>query len=245
MNIPDYISPLIGYRVWRWNATGLHSLNGEPWLAGRPLEAGCLAAPPGTTIGGFARAKQSSHEVPDLDCTCGVYAAKNHEHLRQFGYERRGVHGEVYLWGNVVEHKLGWRARFAYPKTLFLPFHLVPFTLAELDARLNTLTPFGIDIFVLRDDQRVRLWSSGSGYDTAGVDLLIQMRQEHYLRQKQARTLRRGDRVSLLGRGIGIVEQANEKEASVILGNRVLLRIARKDIVLDQQNRRWECNANN
>jgi hypothetical protein len=44
-----------------------------------------------------------------LDCTCGVYAAKNIEHLRQLGYEGRGIRGEVHLWGTVVEHELGWR----------------------------------------------------------------------------------------------------------------------------------------
>jgi len=93
MIIPDYIMPLVGYRVWRWNdATGLKSLNGEPWLPGRPLAAGCRVA---------------AHELPHSDCTCGVYAARNLEHLRQFGYEQRGIHGEVYLWGTVVEHKLG------------------------------------------------------------------------------------------------------------------------------------------
>jgi hypothetical protein len=55
-----------------------------------------------------------------LECTCGVYAAKNIEHLRQLGYEGRGIRGEVHLWGTVVEHELGWRAQFAYPKSLVL-----------------------------------------------------------------------------------------------------------------------------
>ena len=70
-------------------------------------------------------------ELPHPDCTCGIYAAKNIEHLRQFGYERRGIQGEVYLWGTVVEHKLGWRAQFAYPKSLFLPPDAIPFTLSS------------------------------------------------------------------------------------------------------------------
>ena len=26
MTVPDYLSPIIGYRVWRWNAAGLKSL---------------------------------------------------------------------------------------------------------------------------------------------------------------------------------------------------------------------------
>ena len=134
MNIPDYILPVIGYRVWRWNATGRKSLNGEPWLPGRPLAAGCRAAARGAIVG-RAKALHGAHELPHSDCTCGVYAAKNREHLRQFGYEQCGIRGEVYLWGTVVEHERGWRAQFAYPKSLFLLPDAIPFTLTETDAR--------------------------------------------------------------------------------------------------------------
>ena len=178
MNIPDYISPIVGYRVWRWNATGLKSLNGEPWLPGRPLAAECRAAARGTIVGP-AKAVHDAHELPHPDCTCGVYAAKNIEHLRQFGYEGRGIHGEVYLWGTVVEHKLGWRAQFAYPKSLFLPPDAIPFTLTEIDARLKTLIAFGTDIFILREhesipllEERLRLRRGGIGLpnqDAQGV----------------------------------------------------------------------------
>jgi hypothetical protein len=51
--------------------------------------------------------------------------------------------------------------------------------------------------------------------------------------------------VAVLGRGIAVVEQAGNKEVMVVLGNRLVLKIARNDIVLNQQNRRWECEANN
>ena len=109
--MPDYISPIVGYRVWRWNATGLKSLNGELWPPGRPLVAGCRATARGTIVG-RAKAVHDARELPYSDCTCGVYAAKSLEHLSRLGYEERGIHGEVYLWGTVVEHKLGWRAQF-------------------------------------------------------------------------------------------------------------------------------------
>jgi hypothetical protein len=42
-----------------------------------------------------------------------------------------------------------------------------------------------------------------------------------------------------------VVEQAGNKEVMVVLGNRLALRIARKDIVLNQQNMRWECESHN
>lgn len=107
MRIPDYISPIVGYRVWRWDATGLKSLNGEPWFPGRPLAAECKVAAHGNVSP--VKAAHAAHELPRWDCTCGVYAAKDIGRLRQFGYVgARGIHGEVYLWGNVVDHKLGW-----------------------------------------------------------------------------------------------------------------------------------------
>ncbi len=243
MRIPDYISPIVGYRVWRWNVTGLKSLNGEPWLPGRPLAAGCRAAAGGRIVG-HAKAAHGAHDLPNSDCTCGVYAAKNMEQLRQFGYEGRGIHGEVYLWGNVVEHKLGWRAQFAYPKSLFLPPDAVPFTLGEIDVRLKMLIAFGTEIFIIGDHESIRFWKNSSGFDTAGLDYLIKTRKEYYVRRQRERTLKKGDRVGVLGRGIAVVAQADNKEASLVLWNRLVLRIARKDIVLNQQNMRWECEAN-
>ena len=159
--------------------------------------------------------------------------------------ERFGVHGEVYLWGKVVEHERGWRAQFAYPKTLFLVPDTIPFSLSEIDARLKTLTEFGTDIFILHDRERVALWKNGSGYDAAGLDYLINRRKEYYVRRGSERTLRKGDRVALLGLGIAVVEPTDGKEVGLVLGNRQVLRVARKDIALNQQNMRWECEANN
>lgn len=41
-SVPDYVLPIIGYRVWQWDVAGLRSLNGEPWRPGKPLEARCI-----------------------------------------------------------------------------------------------------------------------------------------------------------------------------------------------------------
>ena len=242
MKIPDYISPIIGHRVWRWNATGLKSLNGEPWLPGRPLAAGCRAASHGVIVG-YAEAAHDAHEPPQTDCTCGIYASKSRGQLRETGYERYGICGEVQMWGTVVEHKLGWRAQFAYPKALYLPLDILPFTLAEIRSRLEALTLYGSDIFVLGNSESLPLWGKNSGFDTAGVDCLMEIGKEYYVRRQRERTLKKGDRVAVLGRGIAVVEQADDKEALVVLGNRIVLRIDRKEIVVNEQNNRWECDA--
>ena len=184
MNVPDYISPIIGYRVWRWDDAGLRSLNGKPWSPCKPLAAKC----------GVGKA-HDAHEVPQTDCTCGVYAAKNLEHLRQFGYEGRGIHGEVYLWGTVVEHELGWRAQFAYPKSLALPADLIPSDTKEMESRLGALAAYDTDIFIVGGGQKIPLCRRGLGYDAAGLDYLIGKRTQYYDRRQRNRTLKKGDRV--------------------------------------------------
>jgi len=37
----------------------------------------------------------------------------------------RRVTGEVYLWGRIIRHELGYRAVFAYPKILYVPARLL------------------------------------------------------------------------------------------------------------------------
>jgi preprotein translocase subunit YajC len=244
MKIPDYISPVVGYRVWHWDATGLKSLNGERWLPGRPLAAVCRAGANGF-ISGLARVTHYPNELPYLKCTCGVYAAKTIEHLHQCGYKKFEVHGEVYLWGTVVEHERGWRSQFAYPKTFFLAPDTIPFSLSEINTLLRTLADFGSDILLLHDCERVALWKKGSGFDAAGLDYLIKARKEYYVHRQQQRTLKKGDRVAVLGHGIAVVEQVDGKEVHVALVNRIALRIGRKEIVLNEQNNRWECEATN
>jgi hypothetical protein len=173
-----------------------------------------------------------------------VYAAKNREHLHEIDYERFGIHGEVYLWGTVVEHRLGWRAQFAYPKGLFLPPDRVPIKITELDARLKTLIEYGADIFLVGNHENICFWTKESGFDAAGVDYLLKTRQEYYIRRLHERTLKKGDRVAVFGYGIAVVEHTDEREALVVVGKRVVLRIALKDVILDQQYMRWECEAN-
>jgi preprotein translocase subunit YajC len=140
-----------------------------------------------------------------------------------------------------TKHTLGWRAQFAYPKNLVLPLHLLPFTLAELNARLHSLTAFGTDILVLRNGETIRLWKHDTGYDANGLDYIISLRHDHYVRQQHERMLKNGDRVALLGQGIAVVQQTDHQVALVVLGNGVSVRIARKNIVLNKQNMRWEC----
>ena len=220
MRIPDYISPIVGYRVWKWENTGLKSLCGDRWHPGQSLAARCRASAVVGPIAGRTEAVHDAHEPPQSNCTCGVYAVKTLHHFRSAGYERYGIHGEVYLWGTVVDHELGWRAQFAYPKTLFLPYD--------------------IDIFIFGSGQGIPLCRRGWGFDAAGLDYLIGKRTQYYVRRQRDRTLMRGDRVAVLGRGIAVVEHADETEVHALLRNRIMLKMRRKDIAWNRQNMRWE-----
>jgi len=196
------------------------------------------------SISGLSKpAAHDAADLPSLKCTCGLYAAKNIEHIEKCGYGKFGVRGEVYLWGRVVEHERGWRAEFAYPKSLALLPAAIPFSLSEINTRLKTLTHFGMDIFLLRDREKVALWKRGSGFDVTGLDYLIKTRKEYYVCRRGERTLRKGDRMAVLGHGIAVVERVDGKEVHLALGNRLLLRIPRKEIVVNEQNNRWECEA--
>jgi hypothetical protein len=54
------------------------------------------------------------------------------------------------------------------------------------------------------------------------------------------RSFMKGDRVAILGRGIAVVEHADDTEVQALLRNRIIVRMRRKDIAWDRQNMRWE-----
>jgi len=239
MSIPDYISPIVGYRTWKWETTGLKSLCGERWHPGQSLAARCRASAVVGPIVGRSEAADD-HDAPQANCTCGIYAVKTLHHFRSAGYERFGIYGEVYLWGTVVEHELGWRAQSAYPKNLFLSPDTLPFSLSEIQSRLEMLTTYRIDIFVADPKGNIPLWAKESGYRPAGLDYLIERSKQDHDRRRQERTLKRGDRVAVLGRGIAVVAQVGGKWIQAVVLNKCVLRIARKHISWDDQNMRWE-----
>jgi hypothetical protein len=239
MNTPDYISPIVGYRVWQWDNDGLHSLNGEPWFPNRPLVASCRAFA-SRTIAGRNVAAHSANPAPQENCSCGVYAAKTLEHLRGTQYWQYGIHGEINLWGTIVEHERGWRAQFAYPKSLFLPHDTFPFTFATILSRLKSLLGYRADIFVADLNGNIPLWANDSGYDSAGLDYLIEKSKQYYDRRRQERTLKKADRVALLGVGIAVVERVDNQHVHAVLRNRHALKIPHNDIAWDEQNMRWE-----
>jgi hypothetical protein len=180
------------------------------------------------------------HDAPKADCRCGVYASKSLDDLRSMRFWDCGVRGEVWLWGTVVEHERGWRAEFACPRTLILPTDILPITLAEIQSRLDSLVAYRCDISIAHDAESIPLWRKESGFAAAGLDFLTHRGGGWYVRRKQRRTIERGDRVAILGRGIGVVEHADGTRVFAVLGKRERVRFLRRDISWNDTYSRWE-----
>jgi hypothetical protein len=112
------------------------------------------------------------HQAPQINCSCGIYAAKSAEQLARLGLRLHGIRGEVHLWGTIVEHSLGWRAQFAYPKSLVLSTYTVTRDVQEAKSRLATLTAYDADISLANGETDIRLWTKESGYHKKGLDAL-------------------------------------------------------------------------
>jgi hypothetical protein len=121
---PDVIGHVEGWRAWRvprqpplfGTAPKLHSASyAYYWTPRVKARAECD--------------RGHDDHVPGETCSCGFYAAKTLDQLRQMGYSTYDENGEfvrvvgqMALWGKVIEGSQGWRAEFAYPATLFVPF---------------------------------------------------------------------------------------------------------------------------
>lgn len=257
--VPDmYIEPFTAYRAWNWTEQGVTSLNGALWTPKQAFEAKChyaddlrsmrAAAP---TMAAKKFRDKHAHSIPDLDCTCGMYAGINMQHLINIGYIQRGLHGEVSLWGRLHRHSLGWRAQYAYPKFFVVPSNMIPFRLDEAKQRLNVLTDFGVDIYLQPEreasvgQEKIPLWIREYGYSQQGISFLIEKRQKWYSGEKAKHTLAKGDRLAVFssvnGGGIGVVSQIDGDEMFYTLFNQnVVYRKKVKDVVWNERNWRWE-----
>jgi hypothetical protein len=105
--------PIVAWRSWALTgrSDGTHLLlrpvagRAHPW---RPREAATAAC----------RRTGAFHEAPALDCTCGLHGSQTLDILRRT--KCPAVLGRAALWGRVIEHELGFRARHAYPQRLRL-----------------------------------------------------------------------------------------------------------------------------
>ena len=257
--VPDtYIEPFVAYRAWNWTTEGVTSLNRELWTPKQAFEAKCpqhedlrsMQAACGTP-----EAKKfwcgRRHDVPDPNCTCGMYAGINMKHLIDIGYIQRGIHGEVSLWGRLYRHTLGWRAQYAYPKYFVVPANMVPFKVEEAQKRLAVLIEFDVDTYVQPEreahvgQQTIPLWVKGYGYSTQGTEFLIERWKNWNSTKIEHAPLAAGDRVAVCSDfndgGIGVVKEIRGDEMYYTLfSSNVIYHKKIKDVVWNERNWRWE-----
>jgi hypothetical protein len=234
MNVPDYISPFTAYRTWHWEPDGtVLSLNTARWLPGEAHVAKCN--------------NNHSHESPDRECTCGIYAAKHWKHLIDIGYAGYGIHGEVALWGKIEECHLGYRAQYAYPKHFIVPPNMLTADMRETERKMQALVAFNVDIFIATDNQpkvdtqKIPLWVRDFGYSAQGIDFITNRIQRFYsYHDDGANNPAVGDRLCITNEGISVVTEITEKEIFVCLYNQTIHRIPREKVCWNRGNNRWE-----
>jgi hypothetical protein len=123
---------------------------------------------------------------------------------------------------------IGYRAQFAYPRSLVLP--------SNIDPRLETfclesLMVYGADLCI---PSNVPLWTKGSGYASAGLDWQAERRKPWCDRCEKrhehiVRTVQLDDAVMLLGRGIGSVERNDRSGRN---SDTVYVRFRNKDLYI-------------
>ncbi len=130
---PDELGVVTGWRAWRVNRKPdpdgrvlLRSASMDyAWVPYEKSRASCEKC--GETD------PRNVNCTPGEHCSCGFYSAKSLAQLRAMGYHTYNANadcggvtivGRVANWGKVVAGTQGWRAEYAYPEMLFVPFEV-------------------------------------------------------------------------------------------------------------------------
>jgi hypothetical protein len=155
---PDFIEPVIGWRVWRVRKerTGLRlfsTLFEERWEPEHPLTAFCAAEGSELPLHRFVLpAEERDHRAPSEACSCGIHAASAITKAATYLVGRNDplvihrVIGQVALWGQVVEAEHGWRGSLAYPSRLWIPLQLPSGRPAAASSIALALADYGVPV---------------------------------------------------------------------------------------------------
>lgn len=127
---PDYAEALVAWRAWRvLDERHGHRLRSVVypaiWAPGHELVAECECRSRSLSRPWRYRRCELA---PSTDCDCGIYGARKVTDAIEYLGNTTGawdpsnaVIGRVSLWGEVMEHRLGWRASRAYPARIVVP----------------------------------------------------------------------------------------------------------------------------
>lgn len=180
--------PIIGHRCWALGGYG--GLQGwfknERWPTRQAMEAKCLRNIYALKYNlSPSEIRAHLHEkAPYQHCHCGIYAYRTESNV----FTRGPVDvtlpfaiGEVYLWGNIIEHDSGYRAEFAYPKEISL---YLPYDAPQLEeAYMANLKEYGVPVLPLEERY---------------PELALQQRLQEDYRHRQRRYTTTGTAISQL-----------------------------------------------
>jgi hypothetical protein len=119
-----YMEEFVGWRGWRIVKEQLFSVNTDDlWIPEEDFVAQC-------SLG-----KNHPRGIPHATCGCGIYATKTLAKLRSNGYHKYGAIGQVSLWGDIIDGGDGYRAEFAYPRVIYVPY--LSWKVAKTDSNLR------------------------------------------------------------------------------------------------------------
>ena len=126
--VPDGITPLVGYRGWLVRDNALVSCYRDvEWPVGKPLQSECIR-PTYREGQGVFPAPPKHYWSPHISCTCGMYALheypkvwQEHEGKRRASvkpWPSEAVTGMIQGWGRIIVGDKGFRAQYAKPVAL-------------------------------------------------------------------------------------------------------------------------------
>lgn len=131
IEIPDSITPIVGYRGWTYKDGFLYSCyRSVKWPMSVALKSECIH-PTFSSLNekGIKTKKTDYHAHPTKDCSCGIYAL--HEFPSSFIKDDDGTRhrapkpwphyalsGLVMSWGHIVMGDKGFRAEYSKPVAL-------------------------------------------------------------------------------------------------------------------------------
>lgn len=156
--VPDGITPLVGYRGWLVKDGALTSaypdIRSVEWPVGQPLQSECL--PPTRRIRSDDRRVTGAPKhywAPHIECTCGIYAL--HEYPFPSAPGRKAVKpwpddavtGMVHGWGRIIVGDKGFRSQYAKPIALVSR----PRSRARMEVIEEVAMRYGLEIVDARD----------------------------------------------------------------------------------------------
>lgn len=131
IEIPDSITPIVGYRGWIYKNGFLYScFRSVKWLPNQALKSECIHPTFGSLREkGISLQKTLPHTNPIKECTCGIYSL--HEFPSSYNRDQDGnrvravkpwphyaLSGITLNWGHIIMGDKGFRAEYAKPAAL-------------------------------------------------------------------------------------------------------------------------------